>query len=153
MKKLQKDLIYFAIGVLVAVAAWSWVNTPRTYDVAIVREAEQPHTTTTPLKAVEQPKDILKPEQRKWLNKLEWCESRGRAYAVNKVDRDGTPSFGLLQFKPDTFTYFAKEYKIAGKLMDPKAQRSIVEQMIIRGGIDWHQQFPDCTRKLGTPPR
>jgi hypothetical protein len=100
-------------------------------------------------------KDILTRPQRAWLGALIWCESRGNVDALNKKDRDGTPSYGLLQFKPSTFTHYAKLYGIDGKAgyKDADTQEKIVEQMIIRGGINWSQQFPTCTKKLGTPPK
>lgn len=97
--------------------------------------------------------DVLTHQQRAWLGALEWCESRGVPEAVNPRDLDDTPSYGILQFKPSTLEYFKKAYKIEGRLMDPRTQEQIVEQMIIRGGIDWHHQFPGCTKKLGNPPK
>jgi len=99
-------------------------------------------------------KDPLSYQQRAWLGALTWCESTGNPKAVNQKDTDGTPSYGLLQFKPGTFYGYAKIYGIdASKgYMDPDTQLAIVEQMIIRGGIKWSQQFPACTKKLGKPP-
>lgn len=95
-------------------------------------------------------------EQEVWQYALEWCESQGKASAINPKDRDNTPSYGAYQFKPSTLTYFAKLYGIATStegVMDPSVQTKIVEQMILhRADIDWHQQFPDCVRKLGLPP-
>lgn len=96
----------------------------------------------------------LSHQQKAWLGMLEWCESRGNPAAINKKDRDNTPSYGILQFKPGTFALFAKSYGLASttNYMDPDAQEAIVTQMILRGGIDWAQQFPACTAKYGTPP-
>lgn len=94
-------------------------------------------------------------QQKAWLGALEWCESRGNPKAVNPKDRDNTPSYGLLQFKPGTFYGFAKKYGIATTslgYMDPEVQEAIVTQMILRGGIDWSWQFPACTKRLGPPP-
>lgn len=99
-------------------------------------------------------KDPLTYQQRAWFGALTWCESKGNPNAVNKKDRDGTPSYGLLQFKPSTFTYFAEKYGIDGSAgyMDPKAQSLIVEQMILRNDVTWSQQFPACVKILGKPP-
>lgn len=98
------------------------------------------------------PADPLSHPQRAWLGALEWCESKGRPQAINPKDRDNTPSYGILQFKPSTLTYFGKMYGIAGDIMNPDTQEAIVEQMILQGGIDWHQQFPVCSGILGKPP-
>lgn len=101
-------------------------------------------------------KDILSHRQRAWLYALMWCESKARPEAINKFDRDGTPSYGILQFKPGTFKYFMAQYNLGTStdFMDPQLQQKIVEQMIIQKNIKWSQQFPDCSsnRKLGTPP-
>lgn len=98
----------------------------------------------------------LTSEQQAWLGALEWCESRGNPKAINPKDRDNTPSYGLLQFKPSTLTLFAKLYGIATTskgVMDPATQTAIVTQMIVRGGVDWSAQFPVCSHRLGLPPQ
>lgn len=105
--------------------------------------------------AAEPPEKVeLNYQQEAWLGALEWCESRGNPKAVNPKDRDNTPSYGILQFKPSTFTYYQERYGTpeGTGYMDPEAQIAIVEQMIIRGDINWSQQFPDCVKKLGKPP-
>ena len=99
------------------------------------------------------PEPTLNHQQKAWLGALEWCESKGKPSAVNPKDRDNTPSYGILQFKPSTLAYFKKQYGITGELMNPDTQEAIVTQMILKGGINWAQQFPDCTKKLGTPPK
>lgn len=124
-----------------------------TYRVA---EAQTPAETasTTPTIIYKTPEDILSKRQRAWLHALEWCESHHTDTAINKVDRDGTPSYGRLQFKPGTFNYFMKRYELgtSTNYMDGDLQEKIVEQMIIRADVKWYQQFPDCTKKLGNPP-
>ena len=100
-------------------------------------------------------KQTLSTEQKAWLGALEWCESRGNPKAINPKDRDNTPSYGLLQFKPSTFEYFAEKYGIATTskgYMDPDVQEAIVTQMILQGHVDWSWQFPMCTKRLGPPP-
>lgn len=92
-------------------------------------------------------------DREEWLLALEWCESRSRWWAVNQEDLDGTPSYGLLQFKPGTFAGFSKAYGIPGELMDPEAQRAIVRRMMDDESIRWEKQFPWCvTRYIGWPP-
>lgn len=92
--------------------------------------------------------------QAAWLDRLVQCESHGDPKAVNPKDRDGTPSYGLLQFKPSTFAMFSKAYGMASTTdyMDPIAQRLIVMRMMRDPSVRWHQQFPVCVEKLGLPP-
>lgn len=94
----------------------------------------------------------LTDRQATWLDALIWCESKAVPSAVNPKDRDGTPSYGYLQFKPSTLAYFEQKYGITGPLMSSTTQKEIVTQMILQGGVDWRQQFPACVRALGTPP-
>lgn len=91
--------------------------------------------------------------QEAWIAELEQCESSGNPNAVNPKDLDGTPSYGAFQFKPGTFYGLEKAYGIAGPLMDPVAQRAIVARMINDPSMNIHWQFPDCTRKIGLPPK
>jgi hypothetical protein len=104
--------------------------------------------------------------QSTWLSSLEWCESKGIPTAINKMDRDGTPSYGALQFKPSTLKYYALKYelltmeyldtdeKVMAKVMDRDIQRAIVTEMIGDKSTRWNQQFPDCTKRfVGLPPR
>ena len=101
-----------------------------------------------------------------WLSSLEWCESRGVPTAINKMDLDGTPSYGSFQFKPSTLKYYALKYEILSienldtneeimeKTMDRDIQRAIVIEMIGDPKTKWSTQFPDCTKnKIGLPPR
>ena len=135
MKKYTYAFVVFVLFLLIGAAHNTAVKESKK-----VEKIEQPPVVT-----------LTRP-QRAWLGALEWCESRGVATAVNPKDRDNTPSYGLLHFKPSTLALFEKQYGITGDIMNPDTQEKIVEQMILRGGIDWHQQFPECTRKLGLPP-
>lgn len=103
---------------------------------------------------IEKEEPQLSKRQQIWLHALIWCESKGRPEALNPKDKDGTPSYGLLQFKPGTFNAYGKKYgvDISKGYKDPVAQEAIVTQMILQGGIKWSQQFPSCTRQLGLPP-
>ncbi len=102
----------------------------------------------------------LTQEQEVWLSALQWCESRGRDDAVNKVDRDGTPSFGRYQFKISTYAFFSKKYGLASTTdyMNGEQQREIVIRMLLDKDISDSQlrtrQFPDCIQhKIGLPKR
>lgn len=111
--------------------------------------------------AVEVQSDPLSHEQRAWIGALNWCESRGVDAAVNKVDRDGTPSYGRFQFKPGTFAAYAKQYDIATTtkgVMDGDVQQQILEHMVLDASItpaEWSKSlFPDCIqRHIGLPPK
>lgn len=95
----------------------------------------------------------LSTEREEWLQKLIKCESSGNPMAINPVDLDGTPSYGILQFKESTFEAFSKAYKIEGELMDPEAQKAIVRKMMDDPSIRWEKQFPACvTKHIGWPP-
>lgn len=113
---------------------------------------------------VEAPKPQLSHQQQVWVSVLEWCESKGDVTAVNKVDRDGTPSYYSFQFKPGTFRYYGELYgviptgltqvELMEKLKDYDLQNAIVTQMVLNAKtIDWRTQFPDCIKKFGLPPR
>lgn len=108
-------------------------------------------------------KPLLNHQQEVWLYVLEWCESRGVKTAINEVDRDGTASYYSFQFKPGTFLSYGLKYglipattspsELHEKLKDYDLQKDIVTRMILDSSIDWYQQFPDCVRKHGRPPR
>ena len=140
MKKHTKIAV-MGVAALLAVTTIVW-NCPRKITYISTAYA----ATTTPA--------TLSYAQKAWLGSLEWCESRGQPDAVNPEDSDGTPSYGILQFKPSTFDEFAKRYGIATTTgyMDPEVQEEIVTQMILRGDVNWSRQFPACTKKLGYPP-
>lgn len=101
------------------------------------------------------PHETLTHQQQVWVSALEWCESNGIPTALNPKDRDGTPSYGAFQFKPSTFALYAKSYGMASTTdyKDYDAQKSIVERMVGDPAVRWEQQFPDCVRKLGRPPK
>lgn len=93
------------------------------------------------------------PKQEAWIDKLELCESSGNPKAINKKDTDGTPSYGAFQFKPGTFKMYLKRYEMKGNLMDREIQRDIVVTMMTDAKVKWASEFPNCVRKLGTPPK
>ncbi len=106
----------------------------------------------------------LSNRQESWINALEWCESNGDSSAINPEDLDGTPSYGSFQFKPETMIGYGIKYGIWNKdinqdnfftdnlLMMRDLQREIVENMVIDKTVNFRQQFPACTKKLGLPP-
>lgn len=90
----------------------------------------------------------------KYLDKLALCESGNNPTAINPKDLDGTPSLGLFQFKTGTFNYFSDKYGISTtSIWNGGEQRKIVTQMAQDSSVDFHWQFPDCSRILGLPPK
>jgi len=89
------------------------------------------------------------------------CESGGDPEALNPLDLDGTPSHGILQFKPTTLYQFAREFdiltdiepdEIYNVLYDPDIQIATATKMIEKYGDNiafWKQQWPDCSKKYG----
>ena len=115
-------------------------------------------------KVVTPPTATLTHAQEVYIKALEWCESRGVMTAINPNDRDNTPSYYSWQWKPDTFKYFGIKYGIISqnildkdvriKMADYETEKLVIEAMVEhRSEIKWSQQFPDCTKKLGNPPR
>lgn len=97
-----------------------------------------------------------------WLSALEWCESHGVKTAINKMDKDGTPSFFSFQFKPSTFKYYSVKYKLLSPdleyedyfnwMSDYDMTREVVRRMIDDPKVQWNMEFPDCVKRLGYPP-
>lgn len=113
------------------------------------------------------PPPLLTHEQEVWLHALQWCESHGNGEAINKVDKDGTPSYYWYQFKPGTFRGYGEKYllieigktdeEIMELMKNYELTYSIMERMVADPTItakQWrYSLFPGCTAKLGTPPR
>lgn len=146
---------------LTALLTFGWAQRAGGVGDTIHPAEEVPVTTATTTKEkTEAPKKtapavqpVLAEDRETWLAALIQCESNGRPEAVNPKDRDGTPSYGLLQFKPSTFEMFSRAYGIEGELMNPEAQTAIVIRMMDDKSVVWENQFPACVRKLGRPPQ
>lgn len=155
MTKPQKAII-LAIAAI-ALLTFGWAQREGTEENIPAPEPTVVTTATTteeaPKKKAPATQPVLATDRATWLTDLIQCESNGRPEAVNPKDRDGTPSYGLLQFKPSTFEMFSKAYKIEGELMDPEAQKAIVIRMMDDKSVVWENQFPACVRKLGRPPQ
>ena len=124
--------------------------------------SKETNTTMTTTATTTQGEWLLTHAERTWIAALEWCESRGNPRAINPKDKDGTPSFGAFQFKPETLEWYGQKYKIIATdtpiteeiYMDRDIQVVIVEHMLRDKTVRWQQQFPDCTiRKIGPPPQ
>ncbi len=100
----------------------------------------------------------------KWLKAMARCESTNNPLAVNEVDLDGTPSYGLYQFKTGTFRHYVQKYNLFGwqdwapaewrkAIWNGEYQEMLVRQMVRDDDVDLRHEFPGCTRKLGLPPQ
>ena len=132
-------------------------NQPKVASVSKTATEQQPNPISQQYTPSQEAWDALKSltyNQNVWIRQLISCESGGNPGAVNPKDKDGTPSYGLLEFKPATFYSFAKEYKIvATDFMNANQQIQIVAKMITdHENINWFQQFPACVAKYGQPP-
>lgn len=160
MTTTTKAIILLAL--IATLLTFGWAKTAGQEEtISAPQEAPQLIATSTEIQKVPEVKAVPKRiatvlaggTREAWLEDLIACESGGRPGAINPKDRDGTPSYGLLQFKPSTFAMFSKAYGIEGELMDPEAQKAIVVRMMDDRSVKWHKQFPACVRKLGTPPQ
>jgi hypothetical protein len=92
------------------------------------------------------------------LSKLIPCESGGNPNALNPMDKDLTPSWGILQFKPSTLHYFGIKYgllpadiepaEIMNRIWEADLQINVAHKMIDEYGTTvefWLQQFPACS--------
>ena len=93
-----------------------------------------------------------------WIERLIWCESRGNPDAVNWYD-GGTPSFGILQFKTDTFWRYNLKYQLLPNLeknevpniiMDSDVQIRLAKRIISNGG---YKNWFNCVKSIGLPPK
>ena len=94
------------------------------------------------------------------IEKLAKCESSNNPRAVNFKDRDGTASFGYLQFKPETFKRYAVEYGFIGEnaswdyimtiIWDKEMQVRIAKRMIDDKKVDPQREWPLCWKKITT---
>lgn len=82
------------------------------------------------------------------------CESSLNPKAVNFKDRDGTASFGLLQFKPETFREYATKYGLLGEkaswndvmtlIFDEKIQKRLGYLILKNEPEKAKQLWPNC---------
>jgi hypothetical protein len=71
------------------------------------------------------------------IDKIAFCESSNNPEAVNWND-NGSPSWGLLQFKETTFQHFCvNKYNLPNDIMDGDIQRECADRMI-RAGLAYH---------------
>lgn len=151
----QKMAITIVIAILATLVWAKWP--PETVEA-------EPTVTKVEVPAPTKEELDLKHRKETWISALEWCESRGRNDALNKVDRDGTPSYSNFQWKPTTLLYYGKMYGLVATssmvanvpelLKNYELQRNVVRAMVDDPKVNWYQQFPDCVKlKVGLPPK
>ncbi|MCM8808512.1 MAG: hypothetical protein NC926_11375 [Candidatus Omnitrophica bacterium] len=111
-------------------------------------------------KNLEQLKDI---EEQEIINKkfeeLINCESSNNELAINRKDSDGTASFGLLQWKPETFRRLAVKYGIIGEkadwnwimtlIFDRRVNKKIFTEIMNDTAENPYNLWPICCKKIG----
>lgn len=92
------------------------------------------------------------------LEKMLICESSNNPNAINPCDKDFTPSYGCLQFKPNTLKGYAKKYNLADTsqwsyedainwTFDCEFETKIFLIMLDDEKVDFTNEFPDCFRR------
>jgi len=92
------------------------------------------------------------------LEKLAQCESNQNRYAINYLDADGTASFGLFQFKPETFREYGIKYGVIGEkadwnwimtvIFDEKIQKKLAYEILKNEPEKAKTLWPNCYRKI-----
>lgn len=90
--------------------------------------------------------------------KLVQCESLGNKLAINTRDSDGTASFGLLQWKPETFRMLAVKYGIIGEkadwnwimtiIWDERINKKLFFEILKDKDVNPKLLWPTCWRKI-----
>jgi len=90
--------------------------------------------------------------------KIVQCESSGKILAINPRDKDGTASFGILQWKPETFKEYGVKYGVIGekaswdlimtKIFDYQTNKYLFIQIIKNEPEKIKKLWPNCSKKL-----
>lgn len=146
MKKLTwKSLLWWCLAIIVISLLMRWSRT--VVIVTNVDAAQQDKLDT-------------------WIEALARCESSGNPGALN-ADDGGSASYGLLQFKLDTFRRYsrklglysaAEDAEIANLVNDPVLQKELARAMILDDSSAWRNWY-NCTtgangvKAIGLPPK
>ena len=121
-----------------------------------MNRAEAP---SLPTENIEETKQTQRPDALdKWIDKLAFCESSNNPEAINRFD-GGSPSYGYLQIKSDTFWGYNQKYKVLPDLerqevmniiMCKDTQIALAREIIIneangRGWRNWYH----CSKIIG----
>ena len=105
---------------------------------------------------------MLAPKLYRVMDDLINCESGGLETALNPSDTDFLPSFGILQFRPETLLSQGVKYGILSKdteladvrnrIYEGGLQVNVALKMVEKGmnsRVFWASQFPGCSRRYG----
>lgn len=96
-----------------------------------------------------------------WLYKLAMCESTNNPKAVNPVDSDGKPAYGLYQYKLGTFLGLSKKYNVFPELtvdtvhkyaMDGEKSHHLTREVIKSNPKEADQWGCRFKTSVGKPP-
>ena len=96
---------------------------------------------------------------RKWINALAVAESGNRNWIVHEED-DGRRYYGCLQFREDTFRYFAKKFRLVptaqpgdvmSRIYDCAFQKRLATRMIRENPENW-KHWRKTVERIGLPP-
>lgn len=100
-------------------------------------------------------KDIIYEKMEKLID----CESSNNPLAINVRDSDGTASFGIGQFKPETFREYGIKYGIIGEkadwnwimtlIFDQKVQKKLMYEIIKNEPEKARKMWPVCAKRAG----
>ena len=124
--------------------AWSFDNNPDSEPIEVaIPESEQTICTECRQALIE---------------KLAECESSKNPLALNTHDRDGTASYGYLQFKPETFRKYAVKYGFIGEnaswdyvmtvIWDKEMQIRVAREMLKDEEVNPAKEWPICWKKI-----
>jgi hypothetical protein len=150
MRKINFSTL-FAGFVLVAITAlWATLSAIRIGTIP----APRPDAPLGPAEIA-----VYNPDQtQRIIDKLIELESSGNPKAINFLDRDGTASFGCLQFKPTSFRGYGIRYGFFGekvswdwlmtKIFDCDLQKQIARAMILDQTVDKNNKWPTAWPKV-----
>jgi len=108
------------------------------------------------------PEELIEIENQKinqLFEELVMCESSNNELAINRKDSDGTASFGLLQWKPETFRRLAVKYGIIGEkadwnwimtlVFDRRVNKKIFVEVMKDTTENPYLLWPICCKKIG----
>ena len=137
------------VGVLIAVSLI----------LIFMNRAEAPSLPTAHIENAQYTKQTQRPDALdKWIDKLAFCESSNRPEAINRFD-GGSPSYGYLQWKEDSFWRYNNVFKVLPNLERGEvlniikcketqvelARRTILTEHNGRGWRNWW----NCARRAG----
>jgi len=147
-----RKVIFYTILLIVLLLTFYWmVNKNQTQQV---KNSDMANSTAVIVEKDEE-KDIVYEK----MEKLMECESSNNPLAINVRDKDGTASFGLAQYKPETFKEYGIKYGIIGEkaswnwimtlIFDAKIQKKLTYEIIKNEPQTARKLWPVCAKRAG----